>query len=65
MRGVARALPVFDGFDGVDEHDDVEGEVVARPKEAADFHDEHGHDADPRLDAPRHGPAKAHHEDVA
>src|SRR5690349_19058393 len=63
--GVAGGLPDADGFDGMDKHDDVEGEIVAHPEEASHLEDNDEAEArDSRRDGSEEE-AERHHENVA
>lgn len=58
-------LPHLHGLDGMDEHEDIEGEIVADPPETAEFEDNDEDDADPDLREAGDDEADDHHEDIA
>src|SRR5262249_24839646 len=58
-------LPGLDRFDRMDEHDDVQREIVAHPEQAEDLHGQNRGDAEPDPDAAGEDEAERHHDDVA
>lgn len=58
-------LPLFDGVDRVDQHDDVEQQVVADPEEQDHFRDQEEDDRLPDSDPPRECEAEQAGGDVA